>query len=104
MLPGIEEALIGAGALALTAGGTIYGARVALLATLKAATTTVTAASNDIQKQVEAASADVREQLAASQEHRVWEKRATTYTDAICCHPVRPEDPRDPARRNQDRQ
>ena len=83
MLPGLEEALIGAGAVLVTAGGAIYAARVELRGTLRAAITSVTAASRDIQKQIEAASTDVREQLAADREHRVWEKRATTYTDAI---------------------
>jgi hypothetical protein len=83
MLPGIEEALIGAGGLVLAAGLGIYAARVTLRGTLQAALTTVSAASDNIQRQIQAASTDVREQLTADREHRVWEKRATTYTDAI---------------------
>jgi hypothetical protein len=83
MLPGIEEALIGAGGLVVAAGLGIGAARVTLRGTLQAALTTVSAASDNIQKQIQAASADVREQLAADREHRVWERRAATYTDAI---------------------
>jgi hypothetical protein len=83
MLPGIEEALIGAGGLVVAAGLGIGAARVTLRGTLQAALTTVSAASNNIQKQIQAASADVGEQLAADREHRVWERRAATYTDAI---------------------
>src|SRR5271170_1003014 len=54
MLPGIEEALIGAGAVIVAACGAVYGVRVAFRATVKATITTVMLASNDIQKQIEA--------------------------------------------------
>jgi hypothetical protein len=83
MLPGLEEALIGGGAIVGAALLALLGARFAARATVKSALATIASGSEDIQKQIEAGSADVREQLAADREHRVWEKRATTYTDAI---------------------
>jgi hypothetical protein len=83
VLPGFEEALIGAGALIVTAGGAVYGVRAQIRAAVRQTERSVTSARADVLTQIEASSNDVRQQLAAECEHRVWEQRATVYTDAI---------------------
>ena len=98
MIVQIEIAWIAAGSVvagaAVGVAGAVIAARLGLRSGERSAAAIISANSSDIKAQIDAGSADVRAQLAAAsvdikaqieadRSHRIWEKQAAAYTDAI---------------------
>lgn len=98
MIVQIEIAWIAAGSVvagaAVGVGGALIAARLGLRSSERSTAAIISANSSDIKAQIEAGSTDVRAQLAAAsvdikaqieadRSHRIWERQAAVYTDAI---------------------